>query len=179
MFLCLQNLSQFWYRQDTAECLATECQRLASSCEEGCGSIACISSPTVYRTLRKLNPKIKMSVFEFDSRFAVYGEDFVLYDYRSPLSVPSHLRESFDVIIADPPYLAEDCLTKVALTIKMLSKPDAKIILCTGKVMTELAARLMGLELQKFEIRHDKERLSNPFGCFSNYDLDEYCKYTC
>ncbi|KAF2367158.1 Protein-lysine N-methyltransferase Efm5, partial [Trinorchestia longiramus] len=118
-----------------------------------------------------------VNVFEFDSRFAVYGEDFVFFDYRSPLSVPLHLRDSFDVVVADPPYLEEDCLTKVALTIKMVSKPDAKIILCTGKVMEELAAKLMGLKLQNFEIKHEKERLSNPFGCFANYDLDEHCKY--
>lgn len=116
-------------------------------------------------------------MFEFDARFAVFKENFILYDYRNPLGIPRDLREAYDVIVADPPYLREDCLTKVALTIKFVAKPNARIILCTGKVMVKLAKSLMDLNIQNFEIIHDKERLSNPFGCFANYNLDEHCKY--
>ena len=116
-----------------------------------------------------------VNVMEFDERFAVYGTDFIFYDYRSPLAIPRELTDKYDVILADPPYLEEDCLTKVSVTIRLISKPDSKVILCTGEVMEELAGKLLNLKMQKFEIKHERERLSNPFACYANYDLDQYC----
>lgn len=95
----------------------------------------------------------------------------------TPLAVPKDLRDQFDVVLADPPYLQEDCLTKMSVTIKFVTNPDSKIILSTGNIMEDLAHRLLDLKLQEFEIKHEKERLSNPFGCFANYDLDKHCKY--
>ena len=41
--------------------------------------------------------------------------------------------KSFDVVVADPPYLSEECLQKTAQTINFLAKE--KIILCTGKLV--------------------------------------------
>lgn len=38
------------------------------------------------------------------ARAQVLG-DFTLYDYKKPLEVPSELHGSFDVVVADPPYL--------------------------------------------------------------------------
>jgi EEF1A lysine methyltransferase 1 len=113
------------------------------------GRVACVSAPTLYKHLKKLlastdndaSSSISLKVFEFDRRFAIYGSDFVLYDYRSPLDIPRDLRESFDLVFADPPFLSEECLTKTAVTLKYLAKE--KIVLCTGAVMAELADRLL------------------------------------
>lgn len=71
-----------------------------------------------------------MTLFEFDKRFAIYGEDFVSYDYNAPLDIPQNFGGKFDVVVADPPFLSEECLTKTAITVKFLAKH--KIILCTG-----------------------------------------------
>ena len=46
------------------------------------------------------------------------------------LAVDAELKSSFDVVVADPPFLNEDCLTKTAQTIRLLAKN--KVILCTG-----------------------------------------------
>ncbi len=73
-------------------------------------------------------------MFEYDTRFSVYGNDFVLYDYRSPLEIPKELGSSFSVVVADPPFLSEECLTKTALTMRYLSK--GPLILCTGIQLT-------------------------------------------
>ena len=82
-----------------------------------------------------------MALLEYDKRFAaVAGKDFVYYDYKSPISfgqIHSNnsevcLRESYDVVIADPPFLSEECTTKTAVTVKYLAMPDAKLIYCTG-----------------------------------------------
>ncbi|KAK7077065.1 EEF1A lysine methyltransferase 1, partial [Halocaridina rubra] len=165
------NLSQFWYDEDTAKSLARECLRAVGSG----GSIACISSPTLYRTLKSMEHDCRICIFEYDTRFAVYKNDFVFYDYKNPLGVPEDSREKFDMVVADPPYLAEDCMTKTAITVKTIMIPEAKIVICTGTVMEDLAGRLLGVKKCKFDIKH-RNRLSNPFSCFANYNLDDYCK---
>ena len=64
----------------------------------------------------------------------MYGEDFVFYDYNKPLDVPTSLgKGSFDLVVADPPFLSEECLQKTAETIRHLAKD--KILLCTGEYM--------------------------------------------
>ena len=61
----------------------------------------------------------------------MFGEDFQFYDYKEPLDLPLDLKQSFDIVIADPPFLSEECLCKTAVTVKFLAKE--KILLCTGK----------------------------------------------
>ena len=90
-----------------------------------------MSAPTLYIALKRLyGNNCKVRLFEHDKRFARFGSDFTFYDYKSPLEIPRDLRESFDVVFADPPFLSEECLTKTAVTVKFLAKE--KIVLCTG-----------------------------------------------
>jgi 16S rRNA G966 N2-methylase RsmD len=113
------------------------------------GRVACVSAPTLYKHLKQhlanndetSTDNVSLKVFEFDPRFAMYGGDFVLYDYRSPLDIPREMRESFDLVFADPPFLSEECLTKTAVTLKFLAKE--RIVLCTGAIMADLAHRLL------------------------------------
>ena len=87
-----------------------------------------------------------MKLFEYDKRFAsVAGDDFVYYDYKNPMSFGQMtnnsevcLREYFDVVIADPPFLSEECMTKSSVTVKYLAKKDAKLLFCTGKLFDEI-----------------------------------------
>lgn len=93
--------------------------------------IACISAPTAYKKIKQIKPiTCEVICLEFDERFNIFGTDFVFYDYREPLKLPTELKNEFDVVIADPPFLSEECLTKMALTMKYLGKE--KLILCTG-----------------------------------------------
>ena len=91
--------------------------------------IACISCPTLFQKLVKLLPE-RVVLFEYDTRFEKYG-NFVHYDYNLPLNLSKDLEHSFDFVVADPPFLAEECLEKIACTIFFLKKD--KILLCTGK----------------------------------------------
>ena len=133
------------------------------------GKIACISSPTIYRHIKLKDSDFDVKVFEYDRRFGKWGSDFIFYDYKSPLSIPRELREQFDLVIADPPFLEEDCLTKTSVTMKYVGKE--KLVLCTGAVMADLADRLLGLKPCKFEPRHENN-LANTFQCFANFDFD-------
>ncbi|KAE8749451.1 hypothetical protein FOCC_FOCC003717 [Frankliniella occidentalis] len=160
------QLSQFWYDDATANALAEEALR----CVENKGRIALISCPTLYRPLVKLkSAECVVKLLEFDKRFSVYGDNFVFYDYNSPLELPADLSKSFDLVIADPPFLSEECLSKVAITIELLKKE--KVILCTGAVMQKLAEDLLQLKKSKFTPHH-KNNLGNEFSCYSNYDMD-------
>ncbi|NWX95716.1 EFMT1 methyltransferase, partial [Nothoprocta ornata] len=122
------QLSQFWYSEETASYLANEA--IAAAGKDG--KIACVSAPSVYQKLKEQQgPAVSACILEYDRRFAVYGQEFVFYDYNSPLSLPaSLLPHSFDIVVADPPYLSEECLEKTAETVKYLTK--GKILLCTG-----------------------------------------------
>lgn len=105
--------------------------------------VACVSAPSVYRELRELRElrgaRVSACVFEYDRRFAVYGPDFVFYDYARPLDLPGRVvPHSFDIVVADPPYLSEECLQKTSETIKYLTR--GKILLCTGGLVTGLPA---------------------------------------
>ncbi|XP_056097325.1 EEF1A lysine methyltransferase 1 isoform X2 [Rhinichthys klamathensis goyatoka] len=125
------RMSQFWYSEDTATRLAEEVLQQAGEH----GRIACISAPSVYQKLKRLesmrSDSVSAVLLEFDRRFAAYGDEFVFYDYNNPLFLSEDLLpQSFDIVIADPPYLSEECLSKVALTVKYLTK--GKILLCTG-----------------------------------------------
>lgn len=74
---------------------------------------------------------VPVHLYEYDTRFAIYGCEFIKYDYNSPLNIPQMYRSYYDLVIADPPFLSEECLRKTAETIKYIS--NDKIILCTGK----------------------------------------------
>lgn len=98
-------------------------------------SIACISCPTLYSKLLQYGhtwDHDRAVLLEYDERFFMFGDDYIYYDYKDPLKIPDSIqRLSFDLVVADPPFLSEECLTKVAQTIKLLNSP--KILLCTGQ----------------------------------------------
>lgn len=81
-------------------------------------------------------PHCEVKLLEYDRRFEKYDDDFVFYDYNEPLELPAELQTMFDLVVADPPFLSEECLIKTAETIKFLSKD--KVLLCTGIMNTKL-----------------------------------------
>ncbi|XP_058293778.1 EEF1A lysine methyltransferase 1 isoform X2 [Hylobates moloch] len=165
-----EQLSQFWYSQETALRLA---QEAIAAVGEG-GRIACVSAPSVYQKLRELcGENFSIYIFEYDKRFAMYGEEFIFYDYNNPLDLPEKIAaHSFDIVIADPPYLSEECLRKTSETIKYLTR--GKILLCTGAIMEEQAAELLGVKMCTFVPRHTRN-LANEFRCYVNYDSGLDC----
>ena len=168
------QLSQFWYSDETANDLA---KAVINAVGDG-GRIACISAPTLYRACKKVeNTKVSFDLFEYDKRFAAYGDNFHFYDYKAPLDVNRELREKYDLVFADPPFLSEECLTKTMVTVKFLTKEGGNIVLCTGAVMANLANRLANLNVCQYQPVHQNS-LSNPFQCFANFDLDQHIKTT-
>ncbi|XP_027019904.1 EEF1A lysine methyltransferase 1 [Tachysurus fulvidraco] len=165
------RMSQFWYSEETATRLAEEAVQQAGKQ----GRIACISAPSIYQKLKQLESqkidgshRVSAVLLEFDRRFTVYGDEFIFYDYNNPLCLPEDvLPQSFDIVVADPPYLSEECLNKVALTVKYLSK--SKILLCTGAIMEEHAGKLLDVKTCSYLPKHN-HNLANEFRCYVNYE---------
>ncbi|XP_076289872.1 EEF1A lysine methyltransferase 1 [Lasioglossum baleicum] len=163
------QLSQFWYDDNTTDTLV----KGAINSTNSDGKIALISCPTLYSKLKKVCGKRQVTLFEYDKRFKVFGSDYVPYDYKFPLDLERNKAGYYDLVIADPPFLSDECLTKTALTIKFLTKKN--IVLCTGAVMAELAERLLDVKICNF-VPHHQNNLANEFYCYSNFDFDEILK---
>ncbi|KAL9119377.1 MAG: hypothetical protein Q9187_004072 [Circinaria calcarea] len=178
------NSSQFWYSEDTATTLAK--QLLEGANAET--SIAIVSAPSVLIQIKNILASgaypypPRVSLFEFDERFAVLQE-FIYYDFHAPLKLDPELKGKFNRILCDPPFLSDDCQTKAALTVRWLSKPkepssdDAKprVIVCTGERMESLIHKVYpGTRTTNFEPQHAQGRLSNEFRCYANYECEAW-----
>uniref|UniRef100_F1KZH5 N(6)-adenine-specific DNA methyltransferase 2 n=1 Tax=Ascaris suum TaxID=6253 RepID=F1KZH5_ASCSU len=100
-----------------------------------------------------------------------YPQQFVSYDYRQPLQVAPEQRGVYELVIVDPPFLSDECIVKVAQSVRLLAKNAAntKVIICTGAVMQNLVERLFFAHRCAFKPTHEKN-LANEFACFANYN---------
>lgn len=119
-----------------------------------------------------------MHIFEFDKRFEAYGTDFVHYDLNCVGRNPDYLKEhhqQYDLIVADPPFLSQECIAKTCEIITRLQRnqKESKVILCSGEVVEPwLTARLPVLKCS-FRPEHERN-LGNEFVSYANFNLDEY-----
>ncbi|VDN28304.1 unnamed protein product [Gongylonema pulchrum] len=81
-------------------------------------------------------------LFEYDRRFLwKFPEEFVFYDYNEPLKIQEDCRNAFDLVVIDPPFLSDECLVKMAQTVRMLASGcQSKLLICTGAAMTDLVS---------------------------------------
>ncbi|EIE18232.1 hypothetical protein COCSUDRAFT_60431 [Coccomyxa subellipsoidea C-169] len=147
-----QARTLFWYTEETAGHVARECVEAAGPS----GRIACIACPSLFRQLRAHFPDANAHLFETLGNFS-------LYDYRKPHAVPDELKGAFNVVVADPPYLSEECLQKTVETMKVLARNEIpKFYLLTGGTMKEPARKLLGLRPTVYRPQH-KTKLGNEF----------------
>ncbi|KAJ2535858.1 Protein-lysine N-methyltransferase efm5 [Coemansia sp. RSA 1933] len=165
------QLSQFWYDDATADFIAS---RALENTNDG-DYVAFISSPTAYAAFNKLAADRPNSfVFEYDKRFDVFKDRFVFYDFNKPLDFEraAEFKGKFRFIVADPPFLNNDCLTQTMETAKFLAAPDAKFLISTGAVMENLANELIGARITTFYPAH-RGGLSNEFYCYATFEDDK------
>src|ERR1700737_2265766 len=119
-------------------------------------------------------PTENIYLFEYDVRFsrlAPSPSHFVNYDFNAPLRFPTFLRGKVDRVLADPPFLSDECLTRTAMTVRaLLARQLGKTMVCTGRKMEEMVPKLFpGVKKVDFEPRH-KGGLANAFGCFMDWE---------
>ena len=135
--------------------------------------------------------KLDFKLFEYDNRFdQAFNsinyetnekiENFIFYDYNKPLDINSKYKNKFHLVIADPPYIADECIIKTSITIRYLlfnSNEELntenccqKIIICTGQLMKDLLEKCLNLkQCINFEPKHERN-LANEFRCYTNYE---------
>lgn len=131
-----------------------------------------LSAPSAYKALLAAAPPpwLRHWLFEYDPRFATFGEAFIQYDFNAPLAFPSALAGTADILIMDPPFLNADTLGGFATTAASLrASAEARVLLCTGAIMLAPARALLGVRPVRAEVCH-ANRLSNPFRLFASYD---------
>ncbi|QPG93871.1 hypothetical protein C2857_003237 [Epichloe festucae Fl1] len=169
------NESQFWYSDETAGLLADQLLE-GTSCDS---RIGVISAPSVFVALRNklqdlpFDERPRVVLLEHDDRFGIFSE-FVYYDYQQPLKLPGDMKGSLDSIICDPPFLSEDCQTKVRWLLKTYDPtiPLPRVVVCTGERMEYLVTRLyrsFNVRTTNYEPRHARG-LSNEFYCYANFE---------
>lgn len=137
--------------------------------------VGLLTCPSLYKPIKKIHPNGIVRLFEYDDRFAIFNEDFIHYDYKKVYTISNYLKEFenyFDVIIADPPFLSEECIQGTATIIKRIQKKDAKIILCSGHIVTDWAKSSLNLTKCMYQPQHERN-LANEFCSFANFNLDE------
>ncbi|KAJ1857010.1 Protein-lysine N-methyltransferase efm5 [Coemansia sp. RSA 1822] len=164
------QLSQFWYDDATSDFIA---DRAFANTQDG-DHIAFISSPTAYVTFRNKYERSNAFVFEFDQRFDVFRDQFVHYDFNHPVEFAraQDMKHKFKFIVADPPFLNEDCLAQTMETVKFLAAEGAKVMIDTGAVMEDLALKLIGARITNFRPAH-KGGLANEFRCYATFNDDK------
>ncbi|KAI0122310.1 N(6)-adenine-specific DNA methyltransferase [Daldinia grandis] len=173
------NKSQFWYSDETAMLYA---KKLLEDIRED-EVIAVVSVPSVFIALKNMlntadanTPKPKKVVLlEHDQRFSVFPE-FVFYDFQHPIKLPAELKGGVDRITCDPPFLSDDCQTKMALTIRWMSRSTPRLIITTGERMEPLVTKLyrpLGAQTTTYEPVHTRG-LSNEFYCYANFECDAW-----
>jgi hypothetical protein len=186
------NASQFWYDDETATIFAKALLHGATNDT----NIAVVSAPSVFIQLKNLLNTAayagvvpgRLCLLEFDDRFDIFKDNFVHYDSHYPLRLPPDLKNVFDRVICDPPFLSDSCQTEAATTIRWLLRPEVPevstetkisstplVIVCTGKVMETLVLKLYsGIQSISFKPAHEQGRLHNEWGCYANFECESW-----
>nr|XP_040232079.2 protein-lysine N-methyltransferase CG9154 [Anopheles coluzzii] len=165
------QLSQFWYNEETKQKLALIVKHLQENNPSDTFQVALLSAPSAFKHVVKENKNAML--FEFDERFASYGENFQQYDYNRAFDAGymDAYAHQFNLVIADPPFLSEECIEKMGVIVKKITKQEGKIVLCSGAVVHDWAKKHFGVSMCEFRPEHERN-LGNEFRSYANFDLD-------
>lgn len=137
--------------------------------------MALLSCPSIFISCKAVHHNIK--IFEYDERFKMWGDDFVKYDFNnaSDENYLNEFRQKFDLIIADPPFLSNDCIEKNSIIIKKISKPNGKVLICSGERVEKHIRNFLGLQKCLYKPEHTRN-LGNEFITYSNFNSDYFLK---
>uniref|UniRef100_A0A7S2MJD6 Protein-lysine N-methyltransferase n=1 Tax=Helicotheca tamesis TaxID=374047 RepID=A0A7S2MJD6_9STRA len=147
------HLNQYWYSKSTIQNL---CQAVIEGLESNnMKKAAFLSTPSLYFSLP---PEIKENcvLLDYDKTWSS-DPGFVFYDYNDPKNLSSALCRSFDMVVIDPPFIAEEVWSKYTETATFLLKGDPKesssASLVIGTTVQENAPfmeKLLGVKPAKF-----------------------------
>ncbi|XP_017855305.1 protein-lysine N-methyltransferase CG9154 [Drosophila busckii] len=170
------QLSQFWYSAATKAAMGQAVDKIVKESKDHTNfRIALLSCPSLYPTIKDVHSNV--NIFEYDQRFAAFGSDFVLYDFNEVDTTTDYLLEHhkcYDLIIADPPFLSEECMTKMSKIIRNLQRStDSKLIFCSGEVVEPWLTACLPIHKCSFRPEHERN-LGNEFVSYANFNFDHF-----
>ncbi|KAK4052737.1 Protein-lysine N-methyltransferase efm5 [Microbotryomycetes sp. JL201] len=168
------QLSQFWYSTEFATRLA---KWIRSLCPSESTHVAFLCCPTGYIGFQHTNPIKGTKLLEFDRRFGLFGgKDYIPYDIDEPEDVPEYMKDTVDIAVADPPFLNEVTNKKLARTLRLLLKPQGKLILLTSTSVEHLfpqiydSAPIGPLHKTDIQVTH-AGGIANSFGVWTSWEI--------
>ncbi|KXN86155.1 hypothetical protein AN958_10457 [Leucoagaricus sp. SymC.cos] len=165
------QLSQFWYSTPFAHRLADLIDQLEPSPET---SIGFVCSPTAFVAFQHLHPRARTRLLEVDQRFAVLAPTYyVPYDLEEPDNFPADLKESFHLVLLDPPFLNEVTNAKLCQTLRQIIKLTGKLILITSTSVEDVIEKLYNAPplgpMEKTALKVEHGQLANDFACWGSW----------
>lgn len=108
--------NQYWYSKATIKALVDEIQRVGTR-------VAFLSTPSLYFSLTDEKIRNASYCFDFDTRWK--DPRMIRWDYQKPLDFPPELKHSFDMVVADPPFITEEVWAAYTVTIRALLPPGS------------------------------------------------------
>eukprot|EP01139_Manchomonas_bermudensis_P000561 Amastigsp_a619_32.p1 type:complete len:186 gc:universal Amastigsp_a619_32:66-623(+) len=154
------EFNQYWYSAATIALLVDEAREFGTA-------VACVSTPSVFFSLKDRTLMANSRVFDIDEQWASTPE-FVRYDYKEPTALSPDLRGSFDFIVVDPPFITRDVWELYAQTVRFLMKPGARLLLSSVAENEAMLHELLGVSRVVFQpsIPH----LVYQYSLFANYE---------
>lgn len=152
--------------------MANACKEISSGEDFTIGLFSC---PSLYGEISRALPNVFL--FEYDERFLRQSKNCIFYDYTKGIANETlkDFQNFFDLVIADPPFLSEECISKTADILQSTVKQGGKIVLCSGRVVSQWAEKFLQLTPCNFQPKH-KRNLGNEFASFANFNFDHFIR---
>ena len=148
------DYNQYWFSEKTIEFIAT---------------------PSIFFSLSK-EMQNKSYLFDIDEKLTKKHKNGKRYDFNESdyeVKFPD-LKNSFDYLVIDPPFITQDSWTKFSNFALYLKNDNCKIIACSIAENKENLKNLLDLDMKVFQpsIPH----LVYQYNIFANYDDEELNK---
>lgn len=133
--------------------------------------VAFLSTPSLYFAFDEAERR-NFHLFDFDSK-APWSNDsnYVYFDYNHPLSFDESLRNTFDMVVIDPPFITREVWAKYAATTEALAASPKPLVLAT--TVHENAPLMKDLfDTTPTVFQPSIPNLVYQYACFTNFPCD-------
>ena len=164
------DFNQYWFSEKTIQFILNQIQKNNAG-----GRIGLIATPSIFFSL-PADTQEKSYLFDIDDVLISKHKNGRKYDFNwtNYDEKFSDLKNSFDFIVIDPPFITEEAWSKFASFAKYLASDKCKILVSSIAENDGQLKRLLNLDIKNFKpsIPH----LVYQYNFFANYDDEELNK---
>ena len=161
------DFNQYWFSEKTIQFILNQIQKNNAG-----GRIGLIATPSIFFSL-PADTQEKSYLFDIDDVLISKHKNGRKYDFNwtNYDEKFSDLKNSFDFIVIDPPFITEEAWSKFASFAKYLASDKCKILVSSIAENDGQLKRLLNLDIKNFKpsIPH----LVYQYNFFANYDDEE------